>query len=189
MPTQKISKRELLHRCWEQFHLHGYHASSIKALADAAGLGKAGLLHHFGSKEGLMHAVIDFSMEEFRRYVLSVVEEDLPLDQRLEKLLRRQNRLAKIHQRGCFFTNIIMETGQQGLFNYALIEFYDEWKDRLAEILSGFWPIEEARERAYRLLIEYEGSITMYKLTGDEVHLESFVHRTVAPLKSADHAS
>ena len=178
-----------MHRCWEQFHLHGYHASSIKALADAAGLGKAGLLHHFGSKEGLMHAVIDYSIEEFRRYVISVINEELPLDQRLEKFLRRQNRLTKLHQRGCFFTNIIMETGQQGLFNETLKAFYVEWERELAGLLAEHWPAEEARERAYRLLVEYEGAVTMYKLTGDEAHLESFVHRSVAPIKSVDHAS
>ena len=184
MPVQKITKTDLLHRCWEYIHRHGYHASSISALAQAAGLGKAGLLHHFGSKEALMVAVIEFAQVEFRRYVFAVVDEDLPLDQRLEKLLRRQNRLTKIDQRGCFFTNVIMETGQSGLFNAAITSFYNEWQQQLARLLAEHYPAAETTQRAYQLLIEYEGAVTMYKLTGDETHLESFVHRSVNPLKT-----
>lgn len=186
MPTQKKTRTELLHACWEQFHLHGYHASSISALAKASGLGKAGLLHHFASKEGIMRAVIDYAMEQFRQYVLSVVDEDLPLEQRLEKLLRRQNRLTKLDQRGCFFTNIIMETGQDGLFNEALQAFYKEWQAELARLLAERWPdATDVQERAYLLIVGYEGAVTMYKLTGDETHLEALVHRAVQSLQSA----
>ena len=58
MPTQKIERTELLHRCWEVLHRQGFHHTSINDLAQAGGLGKAGLLHHFGSKEGLMQAVL-----------------------------------------------------------------------------------------------------------------------------------
>jgi TetR/AcrR family transcriptional repressor of nem operon len=189
MPVQKTSKTEILHRCWEHFHRHGYHASSISALAQASGLGKAGLLHHFGSKQALMAAVIAFAQVEFKRYVLSVVEEDLPLAQRLEKLLRRQNRLTKIDQRGCFFTNVIMETGQSGVFNSSIQAFYREWQDELSRLLAEYYPPEEADRRAYLLLIEYEGAVTLYKLSGDEAHLEQFVHRSIHPLKSARHGT
>ena len=185
MPVQKITRTELLHACWEQFHRHGYHASSISALAKASGLGKAGLLHHFGSKEGIMRAVIDYAMEQFRQYVLAVVDEGLPLEQRLEILLRRQNRLTKLDQRGCFFTIIIMETGLDGLFNEPLQAFYTDWQAELARLLAERWPDSaEAQERAYLLILGYEGAVTMYKLTGDETHLESFVHRAVQSLKS-----
>lgn len=184
MPAQKTTRTEILHACWEQFHLHGYHASSVSALAKASGLGKAGLLHHFGSKEGIMRAVIDYATKQFRRYVLSVVDEDLPLEQRLEKLLRRQNRLTKLDQRGCFFTNIIMETGQDGLFNKALQAFYQEWQAELTRLLVERWPDADARQQAYLLIVGYEGAVTMYKLTGDEAHLEALVHRAVQSLKS-----
>lgn len=185
MPVHKTTRKDILRRCWEVINLHGYKGSSISMLAKAAGLGKAGLLHHFGSKEELMHAVLVFSMDYFRDYVLAVAtDESLPLEQRLEKMLRRQNRLAKIDQRGCFFTNVIMEMGQEGIHNELLMVFYDEWKQVFAHLLGAVLPEEQAKEQAYLMLLQYEGAITMYKLSGDERHLELFVDRYVRIITS-----
>lgn len=180
MPVQKIDKTDLLRRCWEVFNRHGYYGTSISMLADATGLGKSGLMHHHLSKEGLMHAVMEFAQNALRAYVLAVALEDLPPEQRLEKLLRRQNRLAKIERRGCFFANTALETGREGLFNHYIETIFDEWQSAVSGILSAIMPPEQARETAYRLLLEYEGAVTMYKLTGDEQHLEKIVARAVA---------
>ncbi|MFS8096600.1 TetR/AcrR family transcriptional regulator [Lentzea alba] len=43
------------------FARHGFEQTSLKALADAVGLSKAGLLHHFPSKEALFEAAWDHS--------------------------------------------------------------------------------------------------------------------------------
>ncbi|RME98109.1 MAG: TetR/AcrR family transcriptional regulator [Bacteroidetes bacterium] len=179
MPSVKTSREDILHRCWQVIHLHGYQASSVSMLAKAAGLGKAGLLHHFGSKEGLMHAVVSYAAQAFRDYVFAVAREDLPPEQRLEKMLRRQNRLAKLDQRGCFFTNLIMETGQSGRFNEQLQTFYEEWQATLVSLLTERLDAALAKEQAYLLLVEYQGSVALYKLSGDEQHLEKYVRRAV----------
>lgn len=183
MPASKTSRKEILHKCWEVIHLNGYQASSISLLAKAAGLGKAGLLHHFGSKEELMKAVIEYSITFFHGYVFNVIEEDLPLEQRLEKFLRRQNRLSKLDQRGCFFTNLIMETGHSGLFNQYLSDFYVEWRAQLVRLLSHVMSETDAEEEVYQLLVQYEGAVALYKLSGDEEHLEKYVHRALRMLK------
>ncbi|MCW5922725.1 MAG: TetR/AcrR family transcriptional regulator [Saprospiraceae bacterium] len=180
MPITKIEKRDLLRRCWEVFNRHGYYGTSVSMLAEATGLGKSGLMHHYTSKESLMGAVVEYALDELRSYVLAVAQEDLPPEQRLEKLLRRQNRLAKYERRGCFFANTALETGREGLFNEQIQTIFAEWQDTVSHILSEVMPPEEATEMAYRLLLEYEGSVTMYKLTGDEQHLERFVARAVA---------
>lgn len=180
MPIQKIEKSALLLRCWEVFHRQGYHHTSIRDLAEATGLGKAGLLHHFGSKEGVMQAVIDYAITAFRDYVLAVAQEDLPPEQRLEKLLRRQNRLAKHERRGCFFANLALETGRDGWFNAPIQLMFAEWQVAVAGLLEVAWPPGEAQQRAYELLLTYEGAVTLYKLSGDESHLEGYVKRTIA---------
>ena len=179
MPVKKIDKSELLRRCWSVFNRHGYHGTSVQMLAEATGLGKSGLMHHHLSKESLMRAVVAYAQEEFRSYVLAVATEDLPPEQRLEKLLRRQNRLAKYERRGCFFANTALETGRDGLFNDQIQTTYNEWEKSVGHILSAILPPDEAAETAYRLLLEYEGAVTMYKLSGDEQHLERFVARAV----------
>lgn len=181
MPAIKIQKEEILQRCWEVLHREGYHGASVSMLAEATGLGKAGLLHHFGSKELLMQAVLAYALEQFRAYVLSVAaDESLPPVQRIEKLLRRQNRLAKHERKGCFFANTALETGREEVFNTFISAAFAEWQQAVAGLLSDIMPPDAACATAYRLLLEYEGAVMLYKLGGDTAHLEGVVQRAVA---------
>ncbi|MEZ4943403.1 MAG: TetR/AcrR family transcriptional regulator [Saprospiraceae bacterium] len=191
MPVQKIEKEDFLMRCWEEFHLNGYYNTSMQKLAAATGLQKAGLYHHYPTKEDLMRRVMEFAQEQFRNYVLSVATElDLPPEQRLEKLLRRHKKLATLHRRGCFFANIALETGREGLFNEVLKTGMMDWADAVSRILSEYMPADAAQREALRLIMEYEGAVLFYKLTADEQHLEDFIHRAVANLKQAsEHSS
>ncbi len=185
MPVQKIDKSAFLLRCWEVFHLNGYYNTSMQNLAAATGLQKAGLYHHYPTKEDLMRRVMEFAMEEFRKYVLSVAEElDLPPEQRLEKLLRRHKKLATLHRRGCFFANIALETGRESLFNEQLKTAMEEWAEAVGRILSERLPAETARGEALRLIMEYEGAVLFYKMTGEEKYLDDFIQRTVGLLRS-----
>lgn len=180
MPVAKIEKKELLRQCWRVFNRHGYYGTSVQMLAEATGLGKSGLMHHFSSKENLMRAVVAFAQGELRDYVFAVAHEPLPPEQRLEKLLRRQNRLAKYERCGCFFANTALETGREELFNDMVQAVFDEWQATVADILQETMPPDQAASTAYRLLLEYEGAVTMYKLSGDERHLEQLVAQAVA---------
>jgi AcrR family transcriptional regulator len=49
---------ELLDRAAALFARRGFAKTSVQAVADSAGLSKAGLLHHFASKEALRDAVL-----------------------------------------------------------------------------------------------------------------------------------
>jgi TetR/AcrR family transcriptional repressor of nem operon len=183
MPVTKIDKNDFLLRCWEMFHLNGYYNTSMQNLAAATGLQKAGLYHHYPTKEDLMRRVMEFALEQFRLYVLAVADETgLPPEQRLEKLLRRHKKLATLHRRGCFFANIALETGREGLFNEVLKTAMTDWAETVGRILSERLPAEQARQEAYRLVMEYEGAVLFYKITGEEQYLETFVHRTVGLL-------
>lgn len=177
-------------RCWEEFHLNGYYNTSMQKLAAATGLQKAGLYHHYPTKEDLMRRVMEFALDQFRSYVLAVSGElDLPPEQRLEKLLRRHKKLATMHRRGCFFANIALETGREGLFNEVLKTGMMEWADAVSKILSEYMPAAVAQSEALRLIMEYEGAVLFYKLTAEEEHLEAFIHRAVSNLNRASEKS
>lgn len=181
MPVQKIEKTDFLLRCWEVFHKQGYHNTSMQDLAKATGLQKAGLYHHYPTKKDLMEAVMEFAMDEFRSYVLSVADEThLPIEQRFEKLMRRCRRLAILHRQGCFFANIALETGRDELFNGVLMRSINEWCETLTQLFSTIMPAEKARMQAQRIVMEYEGAVLFYKLSGDQQYVESYIERTVA---------
>lgn len=59
-PTGSEDKRErILREAFSVFSQQGYEATSLGDVARAADISKAGLLHHFGSKEGLFSAVLE----------------------------------------------------------------------------------------------------------------------------------
>ena len=127
-----------------------------------------------------MRAVLEYAQETLRNTVFSVIQEDLPPEQKLEKMLRRQNRLVKMERQGCFFANTALETGREGLFNEPIQAIWQEWRSAVSGLLQSILPLETAEETAYRLLLEYEGAIIMYKISGEEQHLEQFIARAVA---------
>ncbi|MTB51654.1 TetR family transcriptional regulator [Lewinella sp. W8] len=184
MPKTKTSREEILRATWAEFHRTGYADTSLQQLANAAGLGKAGLLHHFGSKEGLMRAVIEFVDNWYGDNVLAMVDEPGTVEERLERFLRRHLHFCQLNDGGgCFFANMILETGVTGQFAPTLQNFHAGWEAAMIRLLSERFPAEEARERTYRLFADYQGSVVLFKLYRDPVHLERLVTRSIRGLQ------
>lgn len=64
----------ILDRAAALFAQHGFAHTSLKTVADAVGLSKAGLLHHFPSKEALFAATRDVVAEQGQRVLDQVSE-------------------------------------------------------------------------------------------------------------------
>ena len=190
MPRTKISRGALLAAAWELFHRRGFAATSLADLSRATGLGKAGLLHHFGSKAGLVEAVIAWAREAFRGYVLSAFAKTgsdaqgrpWTPERRLGEALRRQFHLAQRDGAGCFFANSMLEVGADAPYAEQLRGFVDDWLGAVAGMLAERYPRAEAEERAYRLFTDYQGSVMLFKVSTDESHLRRFRERAVASL-------
>jgi len=183
MPTTKTTPSAILRSSWTLFHANGYKNTSLQQLADAAGLGKAGILHHFGSKAGLMAAVVAYANDWYGRKVLSITKEEGTVAMRLEIILRRHFELVQLNDGGgCFFANMILETGHDGEFAEGLQQFHVNWATAIEALLGERYPEAEARERTYRIFVDYEGSVILYKLYHDDTHLTRFIYRTLQSL-------
>ena len=185
MPTIKTSREDILRSCWALFHERGYKNTSVQQLADAAGLGKAGLLHHFGSKVGLMKAVLDFAVNWYEARLTKIAARPGDPAVRLAAVLQQQFELVQLNGGGgCFFGNMILETGAGDPFANLLKQFHEIWTRVVGAILAERYGAAEAERRAYRLFVDYQGSVMLYKLYGDPTHLTEFRERT---LRSLDH--
>ena len=190
MPRTKITKAQLLATAWDLIHLRGYRATSIADVSAAAGIGKAGVLHHFGSKANMMAEVVDWARQQFRGYVLSVFAkagtaadgQPWTVEARLGEAIRRQFRLVRRENAGCFFANSILETGASGEFAEGLNGFVEDWLAALTAMLSERFDAPEAQERAYRYFTDYQGSVMLFKVSGDRSHLDRFRVRAIAQL-------
>ncbi len=61
--ADKDSRRKLIEAGTRLFGLHGFEATSTRALAQEAGVNLSGILYHFGGKEGLYRAVMEQVIE------------------------------------------------------------------------------------------------------------------------------
>lgn len=66
MPLQLYNKEQILDACLAVFARHGYKNTSTAMLAEAAGVSKALIFHHFKSKKELYLSVLDQCIEKVR---------------------------------------------------------------------------------------------------------------------------
>jgi len=64
MPLQLYEKEKILDACFEVFILHGYAKTSTAMLAEAAGISKALIFHHFESKKKLYISILERCLDK-----------------------------------------------------------------------------------------------------------------------------
>lgn len=80
-PAGSDSSERILSTAERLFAEHGYDAVSISAIAEAAGVSKANVFHHFSSKNDLYLAVLRHSCRDAARH-LDQLDSDAPLPER-----------------------------------------------------------------------------------------------------------
>jgi AcrR family transcriptional regulator len=75
------------------FRDRGYDATSVSDIARALGLTKAGLYHHFESKEALLFEIMMFGLDKVRDEVLVPVRAIRDPEERLRQLILRHGRI------------------------------------------------------------------------------------------------
>jgi len=67
------TRGRLLQSAVHIFDRKGYSAASVREIAEMAGVTKPALYYHFGSKEGLLIAILEEAIREFEKAILSAV--------------------------------------------------------------------------------------------------------------------
>jgi AcrR family transcriptional regulator len=90
----QLSRERILESAVGLFSQRGYAASGVEEIARRAGIEKAALYWHFGSKEGLLAAVLDRMDAEIVEGIVKRVEAAARSEDRLEQFVRGLERLA-----------------------------------------------------------------------------------------------
>lgn len=88
MPAEEIDSRTaILNAAVESFGVLGYYGTSLQRIATKVGLTKAGVLHHVGSKEGLLELVLNEMYDEAAERIIS----DMSIEQHplISEMFRR----------------------------------------------------------------------------------------------------
>ena len=90
-----VGRRAAMCRAAAQlFRDRGFDATSVSDVARALGLTKAGLYHHFESKEALLYEIMTFGLERVRDEVVVPIRPIRDPEERLRQLIVRHARIA-----------------------------------------------------------------------------------------------
>lgn len=72
--THPTSAERILSTALDLFAVKGYDATAVREICEAAGITKPTLYHFYGSKDGVLEALVTSGFERFRRLVDSALE-------------------------------------------------------------------------------------------------------------------
>ena len=158
MPLKIYDKEKILDACFNVFATHGYAKTSTTMMAEAAGISKALIFHHFKSKKDLYLSVLDRCFEKGRIDMgFDTLQENQDFFEAKEKLsvikfhyYKRNPDLMKIIIEAFYETPGELKTEIQNKYGKLLADSEKEWK-RLFEKV----PLREGvdREQAFRLVM------------------------------------
>jgi AcrR family transcriptional regulator len=184
MPIQKVTREEILSKSLEVFRHRGYHNTSMNDLASAVGLLKGSFYHYFDSKETLMKEVLSSVNLLLINHVFPVAyDETLPVQERMETMLKRFSKAVFSIEGGCIVGNTILETvNQYPQFKQVLQDIITGWTDALTHLYAHTYPLEQAQKLAEQSVMEYEGAIMFSKLYGKSHFYKDCYIRTLQRL-------
>src|SRR5579872_3890345 len=132
-------RQSILEQAEHLLHLRGYHATSMDDIARACAMTKANLFHHFGSKEELVLAVLDWKTELYRKgRVQPLCEQGDPV-RAVDKMFEEAGRFYGGNgcKAGCFVANMASEMADASeQFRVRVSRFFQEWSDGMADCLK-----------------------------------------------------
>ena len=187
MPTQKVTREEIVLKAIDLFRRQGYHRTSMSDLAGAVGLLKGSFYHYFESKEALMQSVLLFVKDslELRVYPIAYQEDLLP-QERLEKMLRRLYKALLSSEGGCIVGNTTLETALLvPEFRVILRAIFDGWIQAQTHLYALVHSPEKAKDLAEQTVMEFEGAIMLSKLYDNNHHFEACYQRAIQRLATS----
>lgn len=161
--------QRLLNLATEVFYAEGIRATGVDTLVAQAGVSKPVLYAQFGSKQGLVAAVLD------RRRVARQAALDEFLRRRggapIERLLAVFDWLARGHGhegfRGCPFTNAAVELPDPDDPARKVISEYKRWLRGVLADLAGEAELDRPEDVGYALLLLIDGANARVVVDGD----------------------
>ncbi|KPU45994.1 HTH-type transcriptional regulator RutR [Oxobacter pfennigii] len=158
MPLQLYDKEKILDACFDVFSRHGYVNTSTTMLAEAAGISKALIFHHFKSKKELYLSVLDRCIEKGRIEMgFDTLLEHQDFFEAKEKFsvikfhyYKKNSGLMRIMQEAFYATPDELKMEIQDKYGVLLANNEKEWKRLFKKV-----PLRKGvdREQAFRLVM------------------------------------
>ncbi len=191
-PDPSIRPR-IIEKAEHLIHLQGYNGTSLDDIATACDTTKAGLIHHFKSKEDLCLAVLDYKMERTRSECLEPLSCcDCPI-RAVKKMFADAVCFYKGNgcRAGCFIGNIALEMSDiNERFRTKAEAFFHEWTRCLeisikrARAAGTFSKAIKPKATAEAILSLYQGAIMLARTQREPAIIERVGHQAIELLEN-----
>lgn len=131
----EISKEKILFTAMQLFANNGFHKTTAATIAKACGISHGLLFYHFKSKEGLLQAVVDYSIHKIKG-ILSI--EDIHLvpgsasSKQLEQIIRKY-RISLVEERAFWelYHSLVFQPDLKDDAAQQLISAFDDHRKQL----------------------------------------------------------
>jgi AcrR family transcriptional regulator len=178
----------------------GFEAITLEAIAEEAGVNKAATRYYFGSKAGLMGAIVDEIVLDECASIASDVSERMSESERLDSFIANINRLSTDVEGYSGFFDILPHALRDRHLRQRLVYLYDLWYDWNIEWL-GLDGLEPELDTELRALGQFTAAVADGIAIQAEIHgkaydpapalalLREFLAGVLARMKAAAPAS
>lgn len=166
--AKSLKREEMVKFAFDTFYKNGFHATGVDTVMEGTGISKRTLYKHFGSKEGLILATIDFYRTNMREIFLGYINSD-PKAQPVDKVLRIFDFLIERAEEGlyngCFVMNAKTEYANKANEIEASCDHYTSGIQELIATTLKEANLPHYKELVIQIMILFEGAIIRSKVT------------------------
>ncbi len=172
MALKKTSKEEILKNSIKLFKIQGYYNTSMANIADACGLIKGSIYHHFKSKEEIGLQSLKFIHHYFEEQVYSIAYHDSLSDKdKIRLFIKKIDDYFLESEGGCLLGNLALEVSSENVaFQDEIMRYFMAWEKALAFILLDKYGDEESINLAQEYIALTQGAIMMMTLQKDSIN-------------------
>lgn len=185
MPNQKTSRNEILEVAIQLFKEHSYHQISMNDIANACGVSKGNLYHHFKTKNELGVEALKYLHEMVVEHVYSIAYLDDRSDrEKMQLFVQKVDGYFLESKGGCLFANLSLElTGKHEASREIIRENLLAWVNALKHMLKDKYGDDKAEELGREYVALTEGAVMMMNLYGNSEDYLKVGHKLIALLE------
>jgi AcrR family transcriptional regulator len=180
------SRERILEYALALFAEHGYERTSVRMIADAAGISQGLLYNYFEGKQALLHAIFERSMTDVRAS-FALADAASP-SERLERLVRGSFEILK---RNMAFWRLSYAVRMQSAVLEGLGSELHDWTAAIRRTLHGYLRdagVPQPDIEAAALFALIDGISQHYVLDPDRYPLDAVIELVVARYANASRA-
>lgn len=142
------------------FRQRGYDGATLTMLAEATGLGKPSLYHHFpGGKEDMAKAALDMVECGLDETFLAPLAADGPAAERLDRMFVALDAYYESGRMGCLLAILALQRGEHGLSG-RIADMFQKWIASLAALCRDA-RITDGEQRAETAIALIQGGLVL----------------------------